>query len=70
MAGPLPARYNIAEAACDRWVGEGRTAMLCPEGDEVRRYTFEDFAAASSRLANALAAQGVGRGDRRRPGLV
>ena len=65
MATPLPARYNIAAAACDRWIGQGRTAMIVPDGDGgVRRWTFEDVAAASSRLANALADRGIGRGDR------
>ena len=65
MATPLPARYNIAAAACDRWVGQRRTAMITPLQDgTVRTWTFEDVAAASARLANALAARGIGRGDR------
>ena len=65
MTTPLPARYNIAAAVCDRWVGQGRTAMISPSDDGgLQTWTFEDVAGASSRLANALAARGVGRGDR------
>ncbi len=65
MGTPLPARFNIAAAACDRWVGQRRTAMINPlEDGTVRTWTFEDVAAASARLANALAARGIGRGDR------
>ena len=65
MTTPLPATYNIAAAVCDRWVGQGRTAMITPTADGgVRTWTFEDVATASSRLANVLAARGIGRGDR------
>lgn len=65
MATPLPARYNIAAATCDRWVGQGRTAMITPLPDgTLRAWTFEDVAAASARVANVLAARGIGRGDR------
>jgi len=60
----IPHRYNIA-ADIDRHADSGRTAVigLDPQGT-VRRYTFLDLKRASSRLANVLAAKGVGRGDR------
>jgi len=65
LATPLPARYNIAAAVCDRWAQrDARPAMLVPEDGEVRTYTFDHFAQASARLANGLAALGVQRGDR------
>jgi acetyl-CoA synthetase len=65
MSTPLPARYNIAAAVCDRWAqGDGRAAMLVPEAGGVRTYTFDHFAQASARLANGLAELGVRRGDR------
>jgi acetyl-CoA synthetase len=65
MSTPLPSRYNIAAAVCDRWAqGDGRAAMLVPEARSVRTYTFDHFAQASARLANGLAALGVRRGDR------
>jgi acetyl-CoA synthetase len=64
MSTPLPTSYNIAAAVCDRWAqGDGRVAMLVPEDGSVRTYTFDHFAQASARLANGLAALGVGRGD-------
>lgn len=60
----VPPRYNIA-ADIDRHADSGRTAVigLDPQGT-VRQYTFLDLKRASSRLANVLAAKGVGRGDR------
>ncbi len=64
---PTPARYNIAEEACERWarVAPERRAMtyLRPDG-ELRDYTYIQLSRASSRLANAFAARGVVRGDR------
>jgi len=66
METPLPPRYNIAAAICDRWAGDpARPAILVPEADwTVRAVTFADLRDASSRLANAFAALGVARGDR------
>ncbi len=62
----LPARYNIAEHVCDRHAGAARTALICPDpaGGEPRRWSFRELSRLSNRLANALAAGGVGRGDR------
>ncbi len=62
----LPARYNIAEHACERHVGSSRPALICPDpaGGPAREWSFRELSRLSNRLANALAAGGVGRGDR------
>ncbi len=60
----IPERFNIAEAICDRHVGAGRTALIVEEGGVGRELTFEHLQERSRRFANALAAHGVGRGDR------
>jgi acetyl-CoA synthetase len=65
FAWTIPARFNIAEACCDRWAdGTGRTALIHLAAEGVRRWSFDDLHAASCRLANVLAAGGIGRGDR------
>ena len=62
----LPSRYNIAEHACERHVGSTRPALICPDAaaGSAREWTFRELSLLSNRLANALAARGVGRGDR------
>ncbi|WP_411278378.1 acyl-CoA synthetase [Falsiroseomonas sp.] len=61
----IPARCNIAEEACDRWVGSGRTALIhLHEDGQVERITFDELHRRACRLANTLAAQGIARGDR------
>ena len=62
----LPLRYNIAEHVCERHVGGTRPALICPDpaGGEPREWSFLELSRLSNRLANALAAGGVGRGDR------
>jgi len=63
----LPATYNIGLDVCDRWAGvdPGRPAIihLTPEGgyDEV---SFGALRERSNRLAHALRAHGIARGDR------
>ncbi len=64
---PTPARYNIAEQICERWARAepNRVALIYIHPDGERRdYTYIQLSRASSRLANALAAHGLGRGDR------
>lgn len=64
---PQPARYNIAEQICERWAraDPDRVAVTYLRPDnEVRNYTYIQLSRASSRLANALAAHGLKRGDR------
>jgi acetyl-CoA synthetase len=62
----VPARFNIATAACRRWAGEAdRVALLWEdESDAKAAFTYARLAALSSRLSNALAAGGVAPGDR------
>ena len=61
----VPERFNIAEAVCDRHVGGNRLALI-HEGADGRpvEFSFEHLAERSRRLANALAAHGIARGDR------
>lgn len=60
-------RFNMAEACCDVWAraAPDRLAIrhLLPDG-QVRDHSYGALAAASRRLANRLAALGIGRGDR------
>jgi acetyl-CoA synthetase len=60
----VPDRYNIASDTVDKHE-PGRLAMLWEdwEGNEAR-LTFGDIKALSNRIANVLADEGVGRGDR------
>ncbi|MGG5818012.1 acyl-CoA synthetase [Falsiroseomonas sp. HW251] len=61
----LPARCNIAEEACDRWVGSGRTALIHLRDDgAAETITFDDLHRRACRLANVLEAHGIARGDR------
>ena len=62
----LPDRYNIAEHVCERHVASTRPALICPDpaGGDPREWSFRELSRLSNRLANALAAGGVGRGDR------
>ena len=63
----LPATYNIGVDVCDRWAefDPRRTAIIhvAPDGrwEEV---SFDALRESSNRLANALRAHGVARGDR------
>ena len=60
----IPERFNIGRAVCERH--EPNTlAMIVENADgSVRHWTFGQLLAASSRLANALAARGLRKGDR------
>jgi acetyl-CoA synthetase len=60
----IPERFNIGRAVCERH--EPNTlAMIVENADgSVRHWTFGQLLAASSRLANALAARGIAKGDR------
>ncbi len=62
----LPARLNMAEEICDRWAeaDPARPAILEPVGAEVTVTTYGDLRAMADALARALAARGIGRGDR------
>ncbi|MGE0803452.1 MAG: AMP-binding protein, partial [Lautropia sp.] len=62
----VPARFNIAAAACDRWAdGSGRLALIFEdENGSATRLDFDRLKAASSRLANVFSRLGLARGDR------
>ena len=60
FAWQVPPRFNIAQAVCDRHAGTNALALLT----DTRQLGFQDVLALASRLANALLAHGVERGDR------
>jgi acetyl-CoA synthetase len=63
---PDVARFNIAAAACDRHAAANpdAVALLLDEPGATRRVSFAELQRDANRLANALAALGVRRGDR------
>jgi acetyl-CoA synthetase len=61
----IPPACNIAEEACDRWVGSGRTALIhLHQSGALERITFDELHRRACRLANLLQARGIARGDR------
>ncbi|PSQ00666.1 AMP-dependent synthetase [Halobacteriales archaeon QS_5_70_17] len=64
----VPERFNAAEYVCDRWADDAdgdRIALYGERADGTRTtYTYRELAAATDRLAGALAERGIGRGDR------
>ncbi len=62
----VPANFNIAQWACRRWAAERHRLALYweDESGETRALSYWDLQQAANRLSNALAALGIGRGDR------
>ena len=62
----VPARFNIADACSTRWAADRTRFALYweDEGGATAAYTYWDLDSRANRLANALRAGGVGRGDR------
>jgi acetyl-CoA synthetase len=63
----IPERYNIGADVCDRWATRepGRVAVLDVAADgRVSMLTYGELRERSNRLAGALRARGIGRGDR------
>ncbi|MFL5048754.1 MAG: AMP-binding protein, partial [Xanthobacteraceae bacterium] len=63
----IPARYNIGVAVCDAWADRDprRLAILHVRPDGVpEEVTYGWLKETSNRLANALRAHGIARGDR------
>ena len=62
----IPARLNMAVQVCDDWAEAEpeRVAILDLSGDGVREVTYGALRGMADGLAQALAARGVGRGDR------
>ncbi|MGE0425331.1 MAG: AMP-binding protein [Reyranellaceae bacterium] len=61
---PRPARFNIARAVCDRHPPASLGMIVENADGSVRNWTFGELSRASARLANALGARGVSKGDR------
>jgi len=63
---PIPDHYNIGVDVCDKWADERyRLALIYEdEGGRTEKYTFWELKRLSNRLANALRAHGIARGDR------
>ncbi|MEW6261988.1 MAG: acyl-CoA synthetase [Thermodesulfobacteriota bacterium] len=62
----VPRFYNIGVDVCDKWAGQRYRLALIYENEKGRtdKYTFWELKRLSNRLANGLAAHGLGRGDR------
>ncbi len=62
----IPKTYNMAYDVCDRHAADpGKTALLYfDERGREHRFTFAEIRDSANRLANALWAQGIRRGDR------
>ena len=62
----VPPDFNIAHACCGRWANDrARFALYWEDEDGARAsFTFWDLAQQANRLSSALAAAGVGRGDK------
>lgn len=62
----IPDRYNIAVDICDKWADEpDRVALIYEDAaGAVRTFGFRELKGFSDKLANALKAKGISRGDR------
>ncbi len=67
FAWDIPPRFNIGTAVLDHWAAAdpGRVGLIEVDADgSARHFSFQELAGLSNRLANALAAHGLARGDR------
>ena len=62
----IPDQFNIAAYVCDRWAEErGQVAVIAEDMDgNEETHTFWQLRNEANRLANHLASEGIGRGDR------
>jgi acetyl-CoA synthetase len=60
----IPDLFNIAHVCCDVWAMQAPGKVALIDHDAGRTWTYGALKAASDRLANALTAHGIGRGDR------
>jgi acetyl-CoA synthetase len=62
----VPASFNIAAACCGRWAEDRARFALYWEDESgvTAAHTFWDLQQRANRLANALGALGIGRGDK------
>jgi acetyl-CoA synthetase len=61
---PRPERFNIGWAVCERHPSHALALIVENADGSVRNWTFGELLATSSRLANALGARGIRKGDR------
>ena len=61
---PRPERFNIARAVCERHPPDALALIVENADGTQRNWTFGQLVAASARLANALGAHAVSKGDR------
>ena len=61
---PKPEKFNIGRAVCERHPRQALALIVEHADGSVRNWTFGELLATSSRLANALAARGIAKGDR------
>jgi acetyl-CoA synthetase len=62
----VPHNFNFGYDVVDEWAGVEPTKQAlvwCDDEDNEKILTFSDISALSNRLANALTAQGIGKGD-------
>ncbi|MEZ5372932.1 MAG: AMP-binding protein [Microthrixaceae bacterium] len=62
----VPSTFNFSADVVDRWADDPtRQALITVDSDRTEaRYTYAEIADAAARLANLLAANGLGQGDR------
>ena len=62
----VPPQFNIAQACCARWASDRSRIALHWEDESgaTAAFTFSNLQQQANRLSNALAALGIGRGDK------
>jgi len=62
----IPTQFNIAHAVCDKHIDRSDQVALFYENEQgqTSQFSFGQLTTLSNQFANALAAKGVGRGDR------
>src|ERR1043166_6174257 len=62
----IPRRYNIGVDVCDKWAADepDRAALFVAQPSGLETLSYGRLRDESNRLANALAANGIARGDR------
>lgn len=64
FVGSFEEGINACVECCDRYAGEGRTALYFEGADgSTRSVTFDELKSSSAQFANLLQAQGIGPGD-------
>ncbi len=58
----IPERFSFPLDVFDKW--GNKLALIWTDGEKVKKFTFEDLTALSSRLAGGLRSLGIGKGDK------